>query len=144
MRISDWSSDVCSSDRDDKRQLIGAYFCHEYSYAAAALMNPRVVPHHDQSGMPEGSQRIIMSLRAVGEGHISSVAFREGIITAKGDLRLAPEPPFATATDARGEEDARIEGPVTVFRLQDAPLPGSVIFPINIGLASCREKMYKK
>ena len=67
---------------DEKRQLIGAYFCHEYSYAAAALMNPSAVPHFDQSGMPPGSQRILMSLRAVGEGHISSVAFREGIITA--------------------------------------------------------------
>ncbi|HEY9581231.1 MAG TPA: glycoside hydrolase family 130 protein [Rhizorhapis sp.] len=126
---------------DDKRQLIGAYFCHEYSYAAAALMNPSVVPHHDQSGMPEGSQRIIMSLRAVGEGHISSVAFREGIITAKGDLRLAPEPPFATATDARGEEDARIEGPVTVFRHQDATLSGTVIFPITKAQANGLEDL---
>ena len=66
---------------DEKRQLIGAYFSHEYSYAAAALMNPSAVPHFDQSGMPKGSMRIIMSMRAVGEGHISSVAFREGIIT---------------------------------------------------------------
>src|SRR3546814_2676600 len=121
----------CNAISDDKRPLIGAYFCHEYSYAAAALKNPSVVPQHYQSGMPEGSQRIIMSLRAVGEGHISSVAFREGIITAKGDLRLAPEPPFATATDARCEEDARIEGPVTVVRHQDATLSGTVIFPIT-------------
>jgi hypothetical protein len=45
--------------------------------------------------------RILMSLRAVGEGHISSVAFREGIITDGNDLTLAPEPPFATAADAR-------------------------------------------
>ena len=75
---------------DTKRQLIGAYFCHEYSYAAAAIMNPSVVPHWDQSGMPEGSCRFIMSLRTVGEGHISSVAFREGIATEDGELRLAP------------------------------------------------------
>src|SRR6186713_3270488 len=54
---------------DEKRQLIGAYFCHEYSYAAAALMNPSAVPHYDQSGMPPGSLRILMSMRAVGEGH---------------------------------------------------------------------------
>ena len=46
---------------DEKRQLIGAYFCHEYSYAAAALMNPSAVPHYDQSGMPKGSLRILMS-----------------------------------------------------------------------------------
>src|SRR3546814_7536336 len=53
--------------RDEKKELIGAYFCHEYSYAAAALMNPSVVPHPDQSGLTSGSQRIILSLRAVGD-----------------------------------------------------------------------------
>ncbi|WP_375420160.1 glycoside hydrolase family 130 protein [uncultured Sphingomonas sp.] len=117
---------------DVKRQLIGAYFCHEYSYAAAALMNPSAVPHFDQSGMPEGSMRILMSLRAVGEGHISSVAFREGIITDRNQLKLAPEPPFATATDAigRGEEEMPA-GPVTVYRHRDSTLSGTVIFPIT-------------
>ncbi len=117
---------------DEKRQLIGAYFCHEYSYAAAALMNPSAVPHYDQSGMPKGSLRILMSLRAVGEGHISSVAFREGIITDGHDLALAPEPPFATAADAReAEEDKMPEGPVTVYRHRDSTLSGTVIFPIT-------------
>ena len=117
---------------DEKRQLIGAYFCHEYSYAAAALMNPSAVPHYDQSGMPEGSQRILMSLRAVGEGHISSVAFREGIITSNNELKLAPEPPFATATDAVGtDEEEPPVGPVTVYRHRDSTLSGTVIFPIT-------------
>ncbi len=117
---------------DVKRQLIGAYFCHEYSYAAAALMNPSAVPHFDQSGMPHGSMRILMSLRAVGEGHISSVAFREGIITENNELKLAPEPPFATATDAVGtDEEAPPEGPVTVYRHRDSTLSGTVIFPIT-------------
>jgi predicted GH43/DUF377 family glycosyl hydrolase len=117
---------------DTKRQLIGAYFCHEYSYAAAALMNPSTVPHHDQTGMPEGSVRIIMSLRAVGEGHISSVAFREGIVTTENQLKLAPEPPFATATDAVGTSEAEPpSGPVTVYRHRDSTLSGTVIFPIT-------------
>ncbi|CAN5323902.1 glycoside hydrolase family 130 protein [soil metagenome] len=116
---------------DEKRQLIGAYFCHEYSYAAAALMNPSAVPHFDQSGMPEGSLRILMSLRAVGEGHISSVAFREGIITDHNQLTLAPEPPFATATDAVGDEDELPRGEVTVYRHRDSTLSGTVIFPIT-------------
>ncbi|WBH17505.1 glycoside hydrolase family 130 protein [Sphingomonas radiodurans] len=117
---------------DEKRQLIGAYFCHEYSYAAAALMNPSVVPHHDQSGMPEGSQRILMSLRAVGEGHISSVAFREGIITNENQLKLAPEPPFATAADAPAiDGDETPSGPITVHRHRDSTLSGTVIFPIT-------------
>ena len=117
---------------DEKRQLIGAYFCHEYSYAAAALMNPSAVPHFDQTGMPEGSMRILMSLRSVGEGHISSVAFREGIITSGNELKLAPEPPFATATDVVGAgEDEIPEGPVTVWRHRDSTLSGTVIFPIT-------------
>ncbi|MEH3035872.1 MAG: glycoside hydrolase family 130 protein [Sphingomonas adhaesiva] len=117
---------------DEKRQLIGAYFCHEYSYAAAALMNPSVVPHPDQSGMDDGAQRILMSLRAVGEGHISSVAFREGIITGDDELKLAPEPPFATATDAVGSDEGEMpSGPVTVYRHRDSTLSGTVIFPIT-------------
>ncbi|MBO9714354.1 glycoside hydrolase family 130 protein [Sphingomonas sp.] len=116
---------------DEKRQLIGAYFCHEYSYAAAALMNPSAVPHYDQSGMPKGSLRILMSLRAVGEGHISSVAFREGIITDGSDMTLAPEPPFATAADAHEDEEHIPEGPVTVYRHRDSTLSGTVIFPIT-------------
>ena len=117
---------------DEKRQLIGAYFCHEYSYAAAALMNPSAVPHFDQSGMPAGSLRILMSMRAVGEGHISSVAFREGIITEAQELKLAPEPPFATATDMiDGREEDVPNGAVTVHRHRDSTLSGTVIFPIT-------------
>ena len=117
---------------DEKRQLIGAYFCHEYSYAAAALMNPSAVPHFDQSGMPAGSQRILMSMRAVGEGHISSVAFREGIITSEGQLKLAPEPPFATATDTTDTTEGEMpKGAVTVHRHRDSTLSGTVIFPIT-------------
>ena len=78
---------------DQRKQLIGAYFCHEYSYAAAALMNPSIVPHPDQSGLDKNTCRIVMSLRAVGEGHISSIAFREGLVSSDGAFELAPEPP---------------------------------------------------
>ena len=117
---------------DEKRQLIGAYFCQEYSYAAAALMNPSAVQHFDQSGMPPGSMRILMSMRAVGEGHISSVAFREGIVTDTFELMLAPEPPFATATDMVGRADETMpEGTVTVQRHRDSTLSGTVMFPIT-------------
>lgn len=126
---------------DEKRQLIGAYFCHEYSYAAAALMNPSAVPHHDQSGMPKGSLRILMSLRAVGEGHISSVAFREGIITDNNELKLAPEPPFATAADAIGDELSAPEGAVTVYRHPDSTLSGTLLFPITRAQSNGLEDM---
>jgi predicted GH43/DUF377 family glycosyl hydrolase len=115
---------------DKRQQLIGAYFCHEYSYAAAALMNPSIVPHPDQSGLDQHTTRILLSLRAVGEGHISSIAFREGLVSAEGGLQLAPEPPFATAADSP-ELDQLIDGPVTVYRHEDANLSGTVIFPVT-------------
>ncbi|WP_336964778.1 glycoside hydrolase family 130 protein [Sphingobium aquiterrae] len=123
-----------------RQHLIGAYFCHEYSYAAAALMNPSVVPHPDQTGIRPDSCRIVLSLRAVGEGHISSIAFREGIISA-GRLDLAPEPPFATAADAHGAEDKAQDGPVSIFRHEDSTLSGTVIFPITAAQANGLEDL---
>jgi len=121
---------------DEKKQLLGAYFCHEYSYAAAALMNPCVVRHPDQSGMSDGAVRVVISLRSVGEGHISSVAFREGIVTEDMSLDLLPEPPFATAANAVTvpedmEGQPGVEGPVTIHRHRDVTLSGTVIFPIT-------------
>lgn len=111
-----------------KRQLIGAFFCHEYSYAAAAIMNPSIVRHPDQSGLSEGSARIVMSLRTVGEGHISSIAFREGILSPGTRFELAPEPPFATAADSAKELS---NGGVEVHRHRDSTLSGTVIFPMT-------------
>jgi predicted GH43/DUF377 family glycosyl hydrolase len=114
----------------ETRKLIGAYFCHEYSYAAAALMNPSIVRHPDQSGLRKGSIRFLMSLRAVGEGHISSVAFREGIVTPQRDLMLQPEPPFATAAMKRNGKSADTGG-ATVRRHPDSTISGTVIFPVT-------------
>ena len=111
-----------------KQQLIGAYFCHEYSYAAAALMNPSIVPHPDQSGLTDGAVRIAMSLRAVGEGHISSVSFREGILGPGAHFELMPEPPFATAADTAAELE---RGAVEVHRHHDSSLSGTVLFPMT-------------
>ena len=116
---------------DKRQQLIGAYFCHEYSYCAAALMNPSIVPHPDQSGLDRQTVRILMSLRAVGEGHISSIAFREGLVSSNGAFQLASEPPFATAADAPDLDGIYEDGPVTVFRQEDTNLSGMVIFPVT-------------
>ncbi len=115
-----------------QKELIGAYFCHEYSYAAAALMNPSVVLHPDQSGLEEGAVRILMSLRSVGEGHISSIAFREGIVSADREFELMPEPPFATAANsAVVNHDRSDEAPITIKRGEDSTLSGTVLFPIT-------------
>ena len=116
---------------DKRQQLIGAYFCHEYSYAAAALMNPSIVPHPDQSGLDRNTCRVLISLRAVGEGHISSIAFREGLVSSNGGFELAPEPPFATAADAPDIDGIYHDGPVTVYRNEDSNLSGTVIFPVT-------------
>ena len=116
---------------DQRKQLIGAYFCHEYSYAAAALMNPSIVPHPDQSGLDKKTCRVVMSLRAVGEGHISSIAFREGLVSADGGFELAPEPPFATAADAPDIDGLYEDGPVDVHRDENSNLSGTVIFPVT-------------
>ncbi len=79
----------------NRRHLIGAYFTLEYSIEAAALFNPSIVPNHDQSGLPGGALRFLMSLRATGEGHVSSIVFRTGIIYADGTLQFDLASPFA-------------------------------------------------
>ncbi|MFH1023053.1 MAG: glycoside hydrolase family 130 protein [Planctomycetota bacterium] len=71
-----------------KKLLIGAYFTQEYSVEAAALFNPAIVPHPDQTHLPLGALRFILSLRATGEGHISSLTFRTGIVDAKCHVAL--------------------------------------------------------
>ena len=73
---------------DDRAALIGAYFTQEYSIEAAALFNPSMVAHPDQSGLGRGELRFVMSVRAVGEGHVSSIEFRTGVLTVDGDVRL--------------------------------------------------------
>lgn len=115
----------------ETRRLIGAYFCHEYSFAAAALMNPSVVRHPDQSGLPPGSVRILLSLRAVGEGHISTIAFREGIISAGRSLALLAQPPFATAAMLGKHRADRPADTVPLYRHRESTISGMVIFPIT-------------
>ncbi len=72
----------------DRALLIGAYFTREVSPEAAALFNPSIVAHPDQSGLGAGETRFVMSLRAVGEGHTSSIEFRTGTVDAAGAARL--------------------------------------------------------
>ncbi len=83
----------------ERRLLIGAYFTHEYSIESAALTNPSIVPAPDQQGLAPGEQRFVLSLRAIGEGHISSIEFRSGIIDAGG--RIEMEAPSRHASTAR-------------------------------------------
>ncbi len=114
-----------------QRCLIGAYFLHEYSFEASALFNPSIVRHPDQSGAPASGCRFILSLRAVGEGHISSLTFRSGTIGADGSVsvdptaRLASVPRIGTRTRRPSGDDVEV-----IFR-NDDDLSERVIFPIT-------------
>jgi predicted GH43/DUF377 family glycosyl hydrolase len=123
--------DIPSDISMTRKRLIGAYFCHEYSYAAAALMNPSVVEHPDQTGLKGGAKRFVMSMRSVGEGHISTVAFREGIIEPDGTFNLWPEPSIASSAQATALGMAENDEPVEIFRHEESTLSGTVIFPVT-------------
>src|SRR3984957_6820010 len=86
---------------ETQRRLIGAYFLSEYSFEASALFNPSIVPHPDQTGAPKNGCRFILSLRAVGEGHISSLTFRSGTITSDGNVIVDPTARLATVPKVR-------------------------------------------
>ena len=80
--------DVPTHFSDDRWKLIGAYFTHEFSVEGAALTNPSVVRHPDQTGVPDGSLRFVMSVRGIGEGHRSSIGFRTGTIDEFGNVSV--------------------------------------------------------
>lgn len=79
---------------ESRRLLIGSYFTNEYSLESSALFNPSIVPAPDQSGLGPDEMRFVLSLRATGEGHISSVTFRSGVARTDGSVRLDPVSKF--------------------------------------------------
>ena len=83
----------------ERQLLIGALFSGEYAFESAALFNPSIVPHPDQDGGPDGGLRFIMSLRATGEGHISSIEFRDGMISPGGEIRIEAPSRFVTVPE---------------------------------------------
>jgi len=83
----------------ERQLLIGALFSGEYALESAAIFNPSIVPHPDQSEAPDGGLRFVMSLRATGEGHISSIEFRAGTIARDGRIALDPVSRFVTAPE---------------------------------------------
>ncbi len=82
---------------DTYRLLLGAYFSCEYAVQSAAFFNPSIVPHPDQSDVPDGGCRFVLSFRATGEGHLSSIMFRSGVMRADDSLVLEDASPY-TAT----------------------------------------------
>ncbi|AUN32396.1 glycoside hydrolase family 130 protein [Niveispirillum cyanobacteriorum] len=119
-----------------QRQLVGAYFLHEYSFEASALFNPSIVRHPDQSGVIEGGVRFILSLRAVGEGHISSLTFLTGMICPDGRILMDPKSQLASipriANRRTGPDGDEVE---IAFRPED-DISECVIFPVTASQAN--------
>jgi len=114
----------------EQRRLVGAYFLHEYSFEAAALFNPSIVAHPDQSGAPPGGRRFILSLRATGEGHISSLTFRSGSIAADGNISVEPPARLASMPKVKSMSSAEEGDRVEIAFSPDQDISERVIFPV--------------
>ena len=107
---------------EQKRLLIGACFLAEYSLESAALFNPSIVPHMDQTELSPGSLRFVLSLRATGEGHISSITFRAGVIHSNNEIEIAP--PHGFLTEARHVPNSIYQKDLFVRKLNEMGLHG--------------------
>ncbi len=107
---------------ETRRLLIGAYFLAEYSLESAALFNPSIVPHPDQTDLAPGALRFILSLRATGEGHISSITFRTGVI--HGDHHVEVHPPAGFLTEPRQIPNSVYVKKLFARKLQELGLAG--------------------
>ncbi|MGD0430748.1 MAG: glycosidase, partial [Acetobacteraceae bacterium] len=114
-----------------ERRLVGAYFLHEYSFEASALFNPSIVAHPDQTGVPDGGCRFVLSLRAVGEGHISSLTFRSGLIAADGSVTVDPSARLASIPRVHNRTSSPDGDVVEVIFDSNEDISERVIFPIT-------------
>jgi len=89
---------------ESQRLLIGAFFTGEYATESAALFNPSIVPHPNQTDLGAGDLRFILTLRAIGEGHISSLEFRSGVIRKNHSIELDETSPLVTAPDIEHDQ----------------------------------------
>jgi len=116
----------------DQMLLAGAYFTEEYSFESTALFNPSIVAHPDQNGVADGALRIVVSLRGIGEGHISSIIFRTGIFAADGTLAI--DQPSRRAISPRIEAipgGAPDDPGVRLFYGEHEDLSELVLFPVT-------------
>jgi predicted GH43/DUF377 family glycosyl hydrolase len=102
-----------------RKLLLGAFFTKEYSIQSAALFNPSIVAHPDQEGLQPGEQRFVMSLRATGEGHISSIVFQTGIVDDQANIRLDKASGFFTCLEKK--DDTRYSKDFIKNRIQTMP-----------------------
>src|SRR5947199_5546465 len=118
---------------EQRKLLIGSYFVCEFSLESAALFNPSIVPHPDQTDLPPGSLRFILSLRATGEGHISSITFRTGFLDAQGSLTI--NAPTRYCLEPSQAPNASYEKHLFERKLQELGLIGDLSRQALSGLA---------
>jgi len=116
-----------------RKLLIGSYFTHEYSIESAAFFNPSIVEDPDQSGLEIGQKRLIISFRAVGEGHISSIVFRRAIIDKDNQLEILPTGNYVD--EAEMIRDIVYEKKLLFERIVTARIDNSVIKDLEGKLA---------
>jgi predicted GH43/DUF377 family glycosyl hydrolase len=119
-----------------QRQLVGAYFMHEYSFEASALFNPSIVLHPDQTAAPAGGCRFVLSVRAVGEGHISSLTFRAGSIDSDGSVTIDPTTRLASVPQVVNRVASPDGDIVDVHFKDEDDISERVIFPITLAQAN--------
>ncbi len=124
---------------DRRSALIGAYFLEEFSFESAALFNPSMIAHWDQSGLPDGGVRFIISLRGIGEGHLSSVTFRRGTWSAEAGFQLEPLGGMARVPEIEHVDDG--SNTVRVSGAGDYDCMESVLFPVTPAQARGIEDM---
>lgn len=115
-----------------RKLVIGGYFCEEFSFEAAALFNPSVVLSHDQSGLDEGTVRFFLSLRGIGEGHVSSVTFRTGTWTpATGDITIDDPRPAAIPPQIERKEGEEGRESLYLKSIGNHDISETVLFPMT-------------
>jgi predicted GH43/DUF377 family glycosyl hydrolase len=132
----------------DRKLLIAAYFCAEYTFEAAALFNPSMIPHPDGADMPDGGVRFLLSLRSVGEGHVSSVTFRTGCWSTTQDFQIdeaGPEGIMLHVVRTEGEGENQV---TYVERDIECVTSDVVLFPTTAsqrqGIEDMRLVMFKE
>ncbi len=124
--------DSCGPLSVTAKRFIAAHFCHEYSPEAAALFNPSIIRHHTQPEGADASVRFILSLRSVGEGHVSSISFRTGVWEPHVNFEIDPAADLAQVAEAADPSAlVNTDGSVTIVRQEGTPLREFLIFPMT-------------
>ncbi len=118
---------------EERKLLLGGYFTHEYSLEAAALFNPSMTPHPDQSNLPAGSLRFILSLRATAEGHVSSIAFRSGVLDGTSNVTM--DVPSRYSLEPTQVPNSTFEKQLFERKLQELRLMGDFNHEVLNGLS---------